>query len=1000
MSHAMPAGNAADRNLLFGILAVQMDFISRDALIAAMNTWVLAKHRPLGELLQEGGALTPERRALLDALTDEHLRAHNGDCPGSIAAVANKSTLCDLAQSVTDSALDALLAAIGNQSAPTMDVRPPTVEGMRYQVLRPHARGGLGLVSIARDIELGREVALKEMKEYADDAGHRGRFVREAEITGGLEHPGIVPVYGLGQYADGRPYYAMRFIRGETLQEAGRKLHAGEPGYTLRGLLTRFVAVCNAVGYAHSRGVIHRDLKPANVMLGSYGETLVVDWGLAKVVGRAEAAVRVEQRGEVTLQVGAGDGSATRAGSLLGTPAFMSPEQARGETDALTQATDVYGLGATLYALLTGRPPVTGDDALQLLEQVWQGNWPPPRQVKPSIPAALDAICCKAMSLRPENRYQSALDLAADVERWLSDEPVIAWREPVAVRLWRWARRHRTLVTGTAAALMVGVVSLGTAAVLLAAANGRERAATQSAERQRDRANANFQLAREAVDHFYAQVSQSAEMKARGAEKLRTGLLQGAVQFYERLLQDEGEGSVEQIRAENARSLRRLASLLDDIGKTTESEQRFRQAESLSRQLASASPAESAYRVDLAATLSGLGMFYARLARRDEGEAILKEACDLRRELADSDPPTPERLDDLAGILGNLGALYSEWGRYAQAETAYRQAIEIGRRLAAEYPDRIEFQVRYAKSLFGLGLIYRFSDRWTEAEGPGKDACDLYRRLAAAHPDIPEYGFGLANTSWHLGFLFSRSGRRADAEAAYSEAVGGFRALVESHPGVTEYQRDLAGSLEGQAELLRSGGQFAQALAIYDEITRRLDLLLVAEPRRTNTWLILSRADTGRAVTLAEAGRPAEAVPAWTRAAESCRRAAELSQGPQRSWLQVRQANALIQAGRPLEGAVLASEMAPAARGPDTLYDFACVLSLGSTAAVRSAALPPLSSTPLSEYFAATAVANLRRAIAAGYKDFAQMKRDSDLDPLRGRPDFQAVMSSVEAKAK
>ena len=268
-----------------------------------------------------------------------------------MAALDHRSTLSVVADSVADADVAASLASVA--SAVTADGRPAAADGMRYEVLRPHARGGLGLLSVARDCELGREVALKEMHaDSADDAASRDRFVREAEVTGGLEHPGIVPVYGLGSYADGRPYYAMRFVRGETLQHAIKKLHAGEPGYTLRGLLTRFVAVCNAVAYAHSRGVIHRDLKPANVMLGPYGETLVVDWGLAKVIGRSPESKELL---EGTLQISGGDGSQTRAGSLLGTPHYMSPAQARGEVDRLGPATDVYSLGVTLYVVLTGR---------------------------------------------------------------------------------------------------------------------------------------------------------------------------------------------------------------------------------------------------------------------------------------------------------------------------------------------------------------------------------------------------------------------------------------------------------------------------------------------------------------------------------------------------------------------------------------------------------------------------------------------------------------------
>jgi tetratricopeptide (TPR) repeat protein len=456
-----------------------MDFVSRDALIAAMNAWVLSKHRPLAELLQERGVLTPAQRQALELVAAEHLKAHGDNAQKSLAAVGMPETLNGKLESLADADLHASVAAVGATLTTTAEERPAE-EGLRYRVLRAHAQGGLGVVSVARDAELGREVAFKEIQaRYAEDATLRGRFMREAEITGGLEHPGIVPVYGLGRYADGRPYYAMRLIRGESLEEAGRKYHAGEAGYTLRGLLTRFVAVCNAVAYAHSRGVIHRDLKPSNVMLGPYGETLVVDWGLAKVVGRE--STDGAGSGELTLQPPSGEGSLTHAGSALGTPAYMSPEQARGEVADLGPDTDIYSLGATLYTVLTGQSPVQGRDAAEILEKVRQGNWPPPRQVKPSASKSLDAVCRKAMALEATDRYGTALELSADVERWLADEPVVAYREPWLARAGRWRRKHKTGVTAVAVAAAVTILLGGGGFVWQVQQQSRRRAAVEAA---------------------------------------------------------------------------------------------------------------------------------------------------------------------------------------------------------------------------------------------------------------------------------------------------------------------------------------------------------------------------------------------------------------------------------------------------------------------------------------------------------------------------------------
>jgi WD40 repeat protein/tRNA A-37 threonylcarbamoyl transferase component Bud32 len=383
----------------------------------------------------------------------------------------------------------------GDRLPRATSVGEATSAGTRFQIVRLHARGGLGEVYVAEDVELHRLVALKEIQdEHADNPTSRSRFLLEAEITGGLEHPGIVPVYGLGHYPDGRPYYAMRFIKGDSLQQAIGRYHGSpttvapsERAVAFRKLLGRFVAVCNAVAYAHSRGVLHRDLKPANIMLGKYGETLVVDWGLAKPLTETEASR--EAQSSVLRPHSASASADTIAGSALGTPQFMSPEQAAGRLDELGPASDVYSLGATLYALLTGKAPFSDADVIRVLQKVEHGEFPAPRQVRSEVPAPLEAICLKAMARRPTDRYPSPRELADDLEHWLADEPVGALREAWTVRAGRWARRHRTAVTATAAALVVAVVGLLTATLLLTAANERERAAKELAQDNEKEAN-------------------------------------------------------------------------------------------------------------------------------------------------------------------------------------------------------------------------------------------------------------------------------------------------------------------------------------------------------------------------------------------------------------------------------------------------------------------------------------------------------------------------------
>jgi serine/threonine protein kinase/tetratricopeptide (TPR) repeat protein len=347
----------------------------------------------------------------------------------------------------------------------------------RFLIIHQHASGGLGAIYRARDEQLRRVVALKEIQDrHADDPESRARFLREARITGMLEHPGIVPVYALGRHADGRPYYAMRFINGQSLKDAIGDFHAPDGSgcdpvghrLAMRQLLERFRDVCNTIAYAHSRGVIHRDLKPDNIMLGPYGETLVVDWGMAKVIGLPQEPGD-SGTGEVPPPEFDDDSIALRTGGLIGTPAYMSPEQATVQLDRLGPASDVYSLGVTLYCLLTGRTPFKARDLNEILRRVREGNFLRPRQVNGRVPPALEAICLKAMALAPEDRYPSPRALAEDIEHWLADEAVSAYREWWPQRLARWARRHRPRTRAGAVLLLTLAVVLVSSTTLLIA---------------------------------------------------------------------------------------------------------------------------------------------------------------------------------------------------------------------------------------------------------------------------------------------------------------------------------------------------------------------------------------------------------------------------------------------------------------------------------------------------------------------------------------------------
>jgi serine/threonine protein kinase/Flp pilus assembly protein TadD len=469
----------ADRNLLFGVLALQADLLTPARFAEACSAWAACKDKSLAELLVERGWLSPVERADVDKLLQRKLAKHSGEAQASPAQVTSEPVRQALAGR-DDPAIDQTLdpASAGDVVGATAAYVPGARD--RYTLSRLHATGGIGRVWLARDAAIGRAVALKELRpERTGQPVMCNRFLREAQVTGQLEHPGIVPVYELGRRAeDGAPFYTMRFVRGRTLAEAARTYHerrnqGGSGPMELRELLTAVVGVCNAVAYAHSRGVLHRDLKPQNVVLGDYGEVVVLDWGLAKVAGDADG-----DTAPVSVEPSAGESDErTLAGDVLGTPAYMAPEQAEGRLDLLDARTDVYGLGAVLYEVLTGKPPFGGAESTDVLRRVVQDPPVPPRALVSGTPQPLEAICLKALEKKSADRYGSAKALAAEVQRFLADEPVTAYRDPLTTRLTRWGRRHRATVSGLVALLATLTAALAVGLAVVRAEKGKTETA-------------------------------------------------------------------------------------------------------------------------------------------------------------------------------------------------------------------------------------------------------------------------------------------------------------------------------------------------------------------------------------------------------------------------------------------------------------------------------------------------------------------------------------------
>jgi eukaryotic-like serine/threonine-protein kinase len=868
----------------------------------------------------------------------------------------------------------------------------------RFTVVKKIGSGGMADVYLVREDDFDRHLALKVIREGLHGSEYnRNRFLNEAKLLGLLQNQNIVPVHRMGELDDRRPYYAMRFVHGDSLMQAINRFY--DPATAphdprdrvlgLHSLLRRFVDVCNAAAYSHSRGVVHRDIKPANIILGDdgeYGETFLVDWGLAKPTSPGAFGPDVND----TLPLSTiPKVAATQPGAVSGTPEYMSPEQAAGDHARVGPSSDVYSLGATLYTLLTGRVPFNDVSVTGILRKVQAGKFPPPATAREGVPRPLEAVCLKAMALAPESRYPSAQALSNDIEAWMADEPVSAWREPLSTRGRRWVKRHRPAVSAAIAVLIV----FGAA---LAAALLRERTNVERLGRAKAQSDRRLDQTLEAVEQYYKGVSEDVLLREPGFKELRARLLEKPRQFYEQLTRDlesEHDDRASSMLAKGCRDLGKIMSLL---GRYPEAKRQAEAAIRLYSQLITMNPGTPGYQNGLASSYDDLGDVQRNMGDRKEATESLRKAIAVRGTLVAAHPDVADYKNGVALSHSKLGILQRDAGDSKQAAQSHREAISIHSDLVRGHPHVLDYQDSLALNYSNLGIVLNDIGDSASAAESFRGAIANFSQIVAAQPDSRDYQDNLALSCSNLGNALCDMGNREGGAASFREAIAIYTRLVKAHPNIPDYQNHLAttyGNLGGvQSEM----GEALNAEVSTRKAVKILAELLSAHPDVPEYLSVLGDALDSLGATLERQDRRGEAEQAYRQAIEKQRVALEKGPGV------VESENCLSSHYAGLSRVLRAQGHADEAaeytlqrralwkNNAREIFKAACDLAL---------CVPISTDRARQQVIAGEAVATLRSAIAAGWDDAVLLSRNQDLAAVRDREDFRRLVVEMLDRA-
>ncbi|MHC5010265.1 MAG: tetratricopeptide repeat protein [Planctomycetota bacterium] len=804
-----------------------------------------------------------------------------------------------------------------------------TLAADRYTSFKPAGEGGMGIVYWAIDTDLNREVAFKIIRageavgtsaapDRPTDLTPPGlgtparrsfrnlkqRFLQEAWITSSMAHPGIVPVYELGQTREGIPYYTMRFVKGDrTLATAIEETKGKDIEERLR-LLEPFLKVCDAMRYAHSRGVLHRDLKPSNIGIGEYGEVVLLDWGLAKLEGssdpddedRLRAHVR-EYREAVDLQSLVG---------MVGTPGYMAPEAAVGDSAAMDERSDVYSLGVMLFEILTGRLPFEFATFGELIERLREDDAPAAREIDDAVPEALSDLCAaclsRAMDARPatvdalagairtwqveREREREIVGLMRDARAALAtaeesegnariralDRAVAASRrvlgfrpghrgamelESAIARLRERGIRERERETRKRLLRRVAVVGLATATVVTVLVAVLVDARRKEAENAREREAEQRARAEDLATYMLGDLRD--ELEPVGRLDLLRKVAGKALEYYESV---PWENLTANDRRARGLALGNIGDVLFDSGNPADARELFRESLEIFEGLLAQEPQNEQWQRDLSVSLNRMGDALQETGELEGALDLYRQAVAIRRPLAVADGAGPMAQDDVCRSIDRVGDALSRLGDGAAALELFRESLAIRASVAEAHPADPHWQDKLGDSLVKVGDAHVRSGDISAALEMYEAALAVRERVLRNDADNAERQEALAGCVFRVGYVLQDSGDAVAALAQYERSLEIYRKLGERDPSHAGWQRNTALSLERVAEMLRRTGDPEAALECEMEALAIKKGLRARDPTNTR-----ARHDVGNA--LLNVGDAAKVARNWEAALES-----------------------------------------------------------------------------------------------------------------------------------